>query len=186
MSDVLDQPTEAGAPSAYFPAVGDSMVVGIVDVGQYHQRDMKTGDPKHWADGTPVMGKVITGMVVSTTGTACSGGERSGAHPVEPGDIVRFFAEGGKHYTYRDAVKAHGAVSVGDVMLWRREEDKPPAQRGHNPGKVYTAKIRKPKPEDGDLVERCQAARRELKAQQVDAPPATSSAGTPGPFDEDF
>lgn len=175
MSDVLDTPQAGGPPQAYFPEVGDSIVVGIVDVGQYQQRDMKTGDPKHWTDGSPVMGKVITGMVVSTTGTACSGGEKSGAHPVNPGDLVRFFAEGGKHYTYRDALNAHGIVSVGDVMLWRRDEDKPPAQRGHNPQKVYTAKIRKPEAKDGDLVERCTAKRRELKEQPVDAPVGAGS-----------
>ena len=55
------------------------------------------------------------------------------------------------------------------------DEDKPPAQRGHNPQKVYTAKIRKPEAKDGDLVERCTAKRRELKEQPVDAPVGAGS-----------
>jgi hypothetical protein len=181
MSDVLDQPQTSGPPAAYFPAVGDSIVVGIVDVGEYQQRDYDTGDLKTWPDGGKVMGKVVTGLVVSTTGGTGCGGEKTNA-PVNAGDLVTFWCEGSKHFTYRDAVKAHGAVSVGDVMLWRRDDDKPPSNPRHNPAKQYVAKIRAPKPEDGDLVERCVAKRRELKAQQVDAPAAPSA---PGPFSDD-
>lgn len=170
MSEALDSPQASGPPQAFFPEVGDSIVVGIVDVGEYQQKDYDTGEMKFWPNGGKVMGKVVTGMVVSLTGSTGAGGVKSGTHEIAPGDLVSFWCEGGKFFTYRDAVNAHGTVSVGDVMFWRRDEDEPPKKRGHDPRKVYTAKIRKPESKDGDLVERCGAKRRELKSQPVDAP----------------
>lgn len=179
MSEVLDAPQTSGPPSAYFPNVGDAVIVGIVDVNEYQQKDYDTGEPKTWPDGGKVMGKVVTGLVMSTTGTAGSGGEKNNG-PIAPGDLVTFWCEGGKFYTYRDAVKAHGAVQVGDVMRWARIDDKPPKNARHNPQKVYEARIRKPKAEDGDIVARCRVKRDELHAQQLDAPPATAAS----PFDD--
>ncbi len=179
----LDAPETSGPPQAHFPNVDDSIVVGIANVHDYHQRDYDTGELKYWPDGGKVMGKCITGIVVSTTGATDCGGEKSGTHPVNPGDLVTFYAEGGKHFTYRDAIKAHGAVSVGDVMQWRRVEDEPPNNPRHNPRKVYVAQIRGPKPDDGDLQQRCADAHRELTAQKLDeAPPADG----PGPQGEPF
>lgn len=184
----LDQPAQSGPPTAYFPAVGDSIVVGIVNVDNFHQRDYTTGELKYWPDGGAVLGKVVTGLVVSTTGTTAAGSER--AHgPVGPGDLVTFWCEGSKWFTYQEALKAAGDIDVGDVMLWKREADKPPTNPKHDPQKVYVAKLRKPEAKDGDLVERCTKAHRELKAQRVDeAPPrepAPATAGAPAPFDED-
>ena len=166
----LDQPSQSGPPAAYFPNVGDSIVVGIVDVGEYQQRDYDSGELKHWPDGGKVMGKVVTGLVVSTTGTTGCGSVQANG-PVEAGDLVTFWCEGGKHFTYKDALKAAGSIDVGDVMLWKREDDKPARTSKHNPQKVYVAKLRKPEAKDGDLADRCAAKRRELHAEQVDAAP---------------
>jgi hypothetical protein len=177
MTQQLDAPTADGPPSAYFPAVGDSIIVGIVDVGEYQQKDYDTGEPLTWPDGGPRNGKVVTGLVVSTSGTTGAGSERNHGD-VGPGDIVRFWCEGGKFYTYRDAVKAAGGVHVGDVMLWKRDEDKAPTNPRHNPSKQYSAKIRRPEAKDGDLADRCEKARLELKQRPVlDAP----AGGGPDP-----
>ena len=70
----LDAPTTSGPPAAYFPEEGDSIVVGIVDIGSYHQRDYDTDELKYWPDGGKVEGKVITGLVVSTSGSATGRG----------------------------------------------------------------------------------------------------------------
>jgi hypothetical protein len=185
----LDAPSSSGPPAAYFPNEGDSIVVGIVDIGTYHQRDYETDELKFWPDGGKVEGKVITGLVVSKSGTTAGGSERANG-PIEPGDIVTFWCEGGKHFTYKDALKAHGPVSRGDVMLWKRDADKPAASAKHYPQKVYVAKIRAPKPDDGDLVARCEKAARELAASKaLDAPAAAANAagdvGGDG-FDEPF
>lgn len=181
----LDAPAQSGPPSAYFPNVGDSIVVGIVNVGEYQQRDYDTNEPKFWPDGGKVMGKVVTGLVVSTTGTTAAGNAKA-SEPVNPGDLVTFWCEGGKFFTYRDALKAHGPVDVGDVMLWKREDDEAPSNPRHAPRKVYTAKIRKPEAKDGDLVERCTKAHRELTAQRLDESRDPFPAGVGGDIEEEF
>jgi len=180
----LDTPTSSGPPAAYFPNPGDSIVVGIVDVGTYQQRDYDTGELKTWPDGGKVEGKVVTGLVISTTGGTAKGTEKS-HEPVAAGDLVTFWCEGGKHYTYRDALKAHGAVDRGDVMLWKRKDDKPAKNPRHAARKVYTARIRKPEAKDGDIVARCEAAYRDAQTRvTVDAPePAYSGGGAS--FDEE-
>lgn len=183
----LDTPTPAGPPSAYFPAVGDSIVVGIVDVNEYHQRDYNTDELKYWPDGGKVMGKVVTGLVVSTTGTTAGGSEKANG-PIGSGDLVTFWCEGGKFFTYRDALNEAGSIDIGDVMLWTREKDEPTTNPKHNDRKVYAAKLRGPEARDGDLVERCQAKHRELHAKQLDSSdadqgepfPATAGASDPG------
>jgi hypothetical protein len=170
----LDQPSAGGPPQAHFQNVGDSIVVGIVNVDDYHQKDYDTDELKYWADGGKVMGKRVTGLVVSLTGTTCAGGVKSGLIDVSEGDLVTFYCEGGKWYTYRDALREAGQVDVGWVMQWTRVDDKPPKNQKHNPQKVYEAQIRRPDPsKDGDLVARCQAAHDEMtRASALDAAPA--------------
>jgi hypothetical protein len=181
----LDAPTTSGPPAAYFPEEGDSIVVGIVDIGSYHQRDYDTDELKYWPDGGKVEGKVITGLVVSTSGSTCGGSQKANG-PISAGDIVTFWCEGGKHFTYTDALKAHGPVSRGDVMLWKRDADKPPKNAKHNPQKVYTAKIRAPKTDDGDIVARCEKAALDLAAAKaLDAPVAAASVGAVAKGEED-
>lgn len=181
----LDAPSSSGPPAAYFPNEGDAIVVGIVDIGTYQQTDYDTGELKTWPDGGKVEGKVITGLVISTTGTTGAGSEKANG-PVAPGDIVTFWCEGGKHFTYRDALKAHGPISRGDVMQWKRDADKPAKNARHNPQKVYVAKLRPPKADDGDIINRCEKAARELaSAKALDAPvsvPAGAPADDEMPF----
>lgn len=164
----LDTPTTGGPPAVKFPEVGTSVVVGIVNVDEYHQHNID-GVPQTWSDGTPKMGKRVTGLVVSSEG-ATVGGDH-GDQPAAPGDLVTFYCEGGRHYTYRDAVAEAGGVNVGDVMLWKFDHEEPAKQRGYNPRKVYVAKIRRPEAKDGDLADRCVAAYHEQAARPaVDAP----------------
>ncbi len=179
----LDTPTSSGPPAAYFPNPGDSIVVGIVDVGSYQQTDYTTGEKKVWPTGEPVTGKVITGLVISTSGAL--GGSEKANGPISPGDCVTFWAEGSKHFTWRDAVKDHGAVERGDVMLWKREADEPSTNPRYNDRKVYHAKIRSPKADDGDIVERCNQAHIDsMQRATVDTPePAYSGGGASDPGD---
>jgi len=178
----LDAPTASGPPAAYFDNEGDSIVVGIVNVDTYHQRDYDTDELKYWPDGGKVEGKIVTGLVISTTGTTGAGSEKANT-PVSPGDIVTFWCEGGKHFTYAAALKAHGPVSRGDVMQWKREADKPTTNPKHYAQKVYVAKIRPAEAKDGDLVTRCEKAARELAATPaLDAPAAPVVHGDEEPF----
>lgn len=179
----LDEPTMSGPPAAYFPSPGDQIVVGIVDVATYQQRDYDTGDLKFWPDGGKVEGKIVTGLVISAKG-AMAGTEKS-HEAVSPGDLVTFWCEGGKHYTYRDAKRAHGAVDRGDVMLWKREADEPAKNTRHNPRKVYSAVIRHPEARDGDIVARCEAAYRTLHVPARLDEPVSVAAGDPWGSDEE-
>lgn len=180
MTELLDTPTGDSPPAAYFPSVGDAIVVGIVDVGEYQQRDYESGDPISWPDGRPKMGKVITGLVVSTSGDTCGGGQRTQV-PLSPGDLVTFWAEGGKFLTYQAALKAAGGINVGDVMQWKRTDDKAPSNPRHNPAKTYEAKIRRPTAKDGDLAGRCRDARENLKRHTLDEP----AGGDGGGYDDE-
>jgi hypothetical protein len=186
MTQQLDAPSGDGPPSAHFPAVGDSMVVGIVDVAEYQQKDYDTGEPLTWPDGGPRNGKVVTGLVVSTSGSAGAGSERNPG-TASPGDIVRFWCEGSKWFTYRDAIKEAGGVRMGDVMWWKREEDIPAKSAKHFPTKQYSAKIRRPEPKDGDLADRCERARIELKQRPaLDSPVAVGGSAPYGDEPEEM
>ena len=174
----LDQPTASGPPAANLRNPGASVVVGIVNVADYQQRNFDTKEPEFWDDGKPKMGKVITGIVVTATDTTC--GTDDAAPPAAPGDLVTFWCEKGKHFTWRDAVRAHGAVSPGDVMRWERLEDEPPARRGMHPQKVYKATLRAPEARDGDLPERCVAAYYDAQQRPVVDAPAAAAAPAVG------
>jgi hypothetical protein len=173
---MLDQPSKSGPPALYCPEVGDGAVLGIVDVGNYAQRDYDTGDPKTWPDGSPMMGKVVTGLVVSVIGGACGGGKRASA-PIATGDLVTIWCEGGKFLAYNAALKAAGGVDRGDLLRWVRLPDGVPSNPRHNPPQAFEAAIRKATAADGDVVARCHAAFADLNATRVDSAPAA------GPFD---
>ena len=165
----------SGPPSANLTTPGAKVVVGIVNVDDYQQRDFDSGDLLTWDDGKPKMGKVITGLVVSADNTL-AGSDDEGT-PAQPGDLVSFWCEGGRFYTYRDAVKEAGGINVGDVMLWTRLDDEPPKKKGFNPRKVYKATIRRPESKDGDLADRCVAAYHDIKSRPTLDTGAANTAG---------
>lgn len=170
MSITLDTPASSGPPSVKFDNVGDNVVVGIVNVEEYQQRDYDTNELAYWADGNPKMGKRVTGLVVAANGAVV--GPKGDTRPVEVGELVTFHAEGSRHFTWTEAVKAAGSVDVGDVMKWTLDRTEAATNPRYNDRKVYVAQIRKPKPEDGDLADRCVAAYHEAqKRPALDASP---------------
>jgi hypothetical protein len=71
-------------------------------------------------------------------------------------------------------------------MLWKREADKAPTNPRHNPAKQYSAKIRRPELKDGDLADRCERARIELKQRPaLDAGPTEPTYSGPIYGDEE-
>jgi hypothetical protein len=174
----LDTASGGGAPSPKLGSPGAAITVGIVNVDDYHQAEIG-GEKKFWSDGKPIMGKVVTGLVVSATDVTV--GSDGDERPAVAGDLVTFWCEKGKHFTWRDAVKAAGGVKLGDVMLWERGEDKPPTKRGLKPQQVYTARIRRSEAKDGDLAERCFAAYQEAK----DRPTFEAAPSAPQYTDEE-
>jgi len=177
MPITVDEPTTGGPPAVKFRDLGAYVVVGIVDVESVQSRDYDTGDLEFWNDGNPKMHPRITGLVVSAEGATV--GKDDDERAVEPGDVVSIYAQGSRLFTYRDAVKTHGAVSVGDVMRWKFDHTTPTKNPRHNPVKVFTAELRKPEGKDGDLSSRCEAEHFDRKKRPtVDAAPAPAPAAT--------
>lgn len=148
----LDAPGTGGPPSIKFPSVGDSVIVGIVDVSDYQQRTID-GTPKTWDNGNPMMGKRVTGLVIESKNATIK--EDDDDRPVEPGDLVSFYCEGSRFFTWRDALKEHGAVVVGDVMQWTFARTEKASKKSYNDRKIYEASIRHAKMEDGDIKSLC-------------------------------
>jgi hypothetical protein len=175
MTITLDTPTTGGTPSAKFPEPGNSIIVGIVNINDYQQRNFDTEEPLWWDDACtePRNGKVVTGLVVSADGVVVD--TEDGERPVVPGDLVSFWCEGGKFLAYRDAVKAAKGANVGDVMRWVRGDDEAPKKKGFNARKVYDIAIRRPEAKDGDLADRCVEQYHALKDRPaLDAAPAAT------------
>lgn len=178
----LDQPTAAGPPAVKFNEIGSYIDVGIVLVEQVQSRDYDTGDPEMWADGNPKLHPRITGLVIAQQGATV--GKDDDARTVDLGDIVAIYAQGGRWFPYRDALKQHGTVNVGDVMRWKFESTKPARNPRHAPLKVFDCQLRAPRGDDGDLVTRCEAAHHEMRSRVVvDTAPATSNGGN-GLYDD--
>lgn len=168
MSDapVLDTPN-VGVPAIKFPAVGDEVTVGIVDVQQYQQRTID-GELKTWDDGSPKMGKRVIGLVVTAKNATLK--ENDADRPVVADDLVAFYCEGARFFTWKNALKDHGAVSVGDIMDWKFDHEDPPKKRGYNPTKIYVAEIHTPKLQEMEIKQKCIDAYHELHSADNNIP----------------
>lgn len=178
MSDapVLDQPN-TGVPAIKFPSIGDEVTVGIVDVQQYQQRTM-AGELKTWDNGDPMMGKRVIGLVVTAKNATMKDNDED--RPVVADDLVAFYCEGSRFFTWKDALKEHGAVSVGDIMDWKFESEEPAKQRGYNPRKVYKAEIHTPSLAEMEIKQKCIDAYHELHSAENNIPVDTSSGDDEG------
>ena len=151
----LEQPAAPGLPGPKFAEPGGYVDVGIIDVETVQSRDYDTGDPKKWDDGTPVSHPRITGVVLAAQGART--GRDDDERDIAVGETIQIHADGGRIYTWRDAIKEHGPVEVGDVLRWKFDRTEAPRNRMHNPRKVFVAQLRKARGDDGDLVARCEA-----------------------------
>ena len=166
----------SGPPSASFLEPGNStLIMGVVNIEDYQQRDYDSGEPLTWPDGKPKLGKLVTGICVSANNIKAGPESDTAAPMAQPGDLLSVWCEGGKFIAYREA-RAAGAINVGHVMKWDRLEDAAPKKAGYRPGRVYKAAHRAPEAKDGDLADRCVAAYHELKDRPtLDAPTAGAS-----------
>jgi len=182
----LDTATSSGPPAVNLTKPGAWVTVGIVNVADYQQRDFDTREFLTWDDGKPKMGKVVTGLVIDSAHAVTGGDWRADyadGTPLQPGDLITFWCEKGKWFTYKEAVKEAGGVNVGDVMRWDRLEDEPPTKRGAAPQKVNKARIRRPEAKDGDLADRCVAAYHDQASRPaLDSAPHEAPVAAEAPF----
>lgn len=181
MPITVDTPSEGGPPALKFGDVGSYADVGIVNVEDVQTRDYDTGDLEFWDDGKPKMSPRITGLIIAGTGAFTGTDDQQ--TPVEPGQIVTIYAQDARYFAWRDAKKEHGAVTVGDVLRWKFDRTQAPTNpkfKG-NPRKVFKAKLRHPRDEDGDLVARCEEAYH-ARSQRTPVDSPTAAVADPAPF----
>ena len=163
--------------SAKFPAVGSAITFGLVRFDQYQQKDYDTDELKTFANGDPMMGTKITGIVHSSDNIEI--GPKDARSAPEAGSEITVFVEGGKYYAWRDASKAAAKANhnyeVGDLVWFACTSTEPASNPRYND--------RKPGAEHGALVDACNAAYRKSETIPVAAPaaaaPAATSTGNP-------
>lgn len=177
MSDITLDTPNTGVPAVKFPAVGDKITVGIVDVQQYQQRTM-AGELKTWDNGDAMMGKRVIGLVVSAKNATLK--DNDADRPVVVDDLVAFYCEGSRFFTWKEALKEHGAVAVGDIMDWEFEGEEPAKQKGFNPRKVYKAEIHSATLAEMEIKQKCIDAYHELHSAETNIPVDTSGGDDEG------
>ena len=183
----LQDDTRESLPALKLPDVGDTAIFHIVDVGEAEIRNFDTGEAERWPDGNTKMQKVITAMLISSTGGAKAGTRDEPIDP-QPGEVYTIWAGASGSYHWREGVKAFRKASgrgpaVGDVVKWTLEREEPAKQRGMNPHKVRTFAIREPKADEAAGVkaaENAHLARRETIT--VDDAPAPAYDPDSEPF----
>lgn len=120
-----------GAPTAKFPTPGTTVSGRITQKPTVEQqRDIKTGDPKFWSDGNPMMQLVVT---VQTELRDPTIDEDDGRR--------RLFVKGVMKNAIADAVRNAGArgLEVGGTLAVTYTHDGVAKERGMSPPKQYTA-----------------------------------------------
>lgn len=124
-----------GAPTANFLEIGTVHEGRIRTYEKVQQRDMDTGSPKFWDDGSPMWQMVIT---IETD-------ERD---PDIDGDdgVRRLFVKAQMLQAVRDAIRksGHRGEVRGGKLGVKYVRDDPPTRKGFNGPKVYVAKFEPP------------------------------------------
>jgi len=103
------------------------------------------------------------------------------------GTVARFFVKGHNRWTegradsFREAKEKHGTLQVGDVV-WGKLVSIDDVGNS-NPKKTISFGLRKPKPEEAPLVQRCVEEHQRLRA--VDLEPAASGGSSAPSYEEE-
>lgn len=128
-----------GGKSFSFETIGDKVSGTVVAAEAAQQTDIKTGEPKTWKDGNPMMQVIVTLQTDLAE---------------EPGDDGqrKVYLKGSKPDTsmgaVRAAVRAAGASGLdeGGKLQLAYTGDGEVTERGYNPPKRYAAKYEAPAP----------------------------------------
>lgn len=118
------------APSLSFKGkpVGTVQTVTVTDVAKLVQsRDLATDLPAVWPDGNPKMCAVINGEDEQ--------GEPRSVWAAKPSSLFTAIKDA------QAAVEPGYRLKAGDTLAIRFTGEKPPTKKGHNPQKLYAAKI---------------------------------------------
>jgi Ca2+-binding RTX toxin-like protein len=116
-----------GPPAFKFDNVGDTAKGRITNLATSQVTDFKTGEPKFYNDGNPIMQIVIT---------------------VQPddGEEFRIFVKPKAKIAIREAVQAAGAdgLEAGGMIALQFSGNEAPSQAGLSPTKLFTAQYKAP------------------------------------------
>lgn len=126
----------AGVPSCSFLNIGDKHEGQITAVEMGQQRDMKSGAPKVWDDGKPMMQMIVT---LQTE-------ERDQEVDSDNGMRKLYVSSKGMRQALAAAVKATGAagIGIGGQLGMKYVGDGEPSAKGFSPPKEYRAKYEPP------------------------------------------
>lgn len=118
-----------GSTSAKFDTHGATIAGRVTEYFSEQDRDMDSGAPKTWDDGTPKMLLVIT--VQTDQGNPVDGDDGS----------RRLYVRGQMLKAIRDAVRRAGArgIDIGGTLSVTYTGDGEPTKRGWTPPKLYAA-----------------------------------------------
>jgi hypothetical protein len=126
----------SSAQSCSFLNIGDKHEGQITAVEMGVQRDLQTGKPKVWDDGTPIKQMIVT---LQTD-------ERDSEAEADDGIRKLYVGSKGMREALAAAVKVTGAggIAVGGRLGMKYKGDGVPTQKGFNPPKEYVAKYEPP------------------------------------------
>jgi hypothetical protein len=178
MGTSLSTGTGATTPSVKLRNVGDHVDIAIFDLALDLPRKIYNRDqPMIGPNGKPKTQHKITGVIVGGTGVI---NEDDEDRPLEPGEVAAIYVAGrdkwdpdldkgrakGAAKSWSEALNdLDGGLQVGDVVRWKFEAEVP--GKGNEPRKVRTYKLRHPKPDEGDLRDRCEELHRQETATTV-------------------
>lgn len=138
MNDALEYLMGGGEPTLSFLEIGVSHEGTVRKFEKQQQRDLATGQPKHYDNGDPMWQLVFT---LETD-------ERDPERDDDDG-VRRLFAKGNMVAAIREAVKrsGHKGDLVGGKLGVKYVKDGKPSRAGFNAPKEYLAKFEAPKPE---------------------------------------
>jgi hypothetical protein len=134
----------SGAKSAKFETIGAVVGGVIVDDPQVvQQKDIKTGAPKTWDDGNPMMQLVVK---VKT--------DERDPDDAEDDGVRAIYIKAQMRQAVADAVRKAGAkdLEVGGTLKVKFTGTEPASTKGFNDKKIYAAQYEKPAASSGSFL----------------------------------
>ena len=128
-----------GGKSFSFDTIGSKVSGTITALEAAQQTDIKTGEPKTWPDGNPMMQVIVTLQTELAEEPGDDGQRKVSLKGAKPDTSMG---------AVKAAIKAVGApgIEVGGKLQLAYTGDGEPTQRGYNAPKRYAAKYEAPAP----------------------------------------
>ena len=187
----LATPRSSGPPSVKLPNIGSYVAGQVWNFSETQATQFGTGVPLYWPDGTPKMAYILT--IRATQASGAMAGKKDELTPVNPGDDVTVWLQGGDAAEWSRALKEKGSLEIGDFFAQKYERDEPSKTPGHQDRKVRTILLRSAEGDEVARVAECEQlyaanATTLAEAPRTTAPddPFASAGGTVDPALEPF